>query len=188
MGEYSCFLHPLEKSDSLDATCPQCGKRFGFPLEEMPTAINGKEVVRAIRRGFYGAVFVTRHPRLPRDYAVKVIPRLTYAPPESGGYGKDFNAEVALHSELSAIDIVAQLVDAGEETLTFGSASIDCFWMEMQHVDGPTLNEKIQSSPGDPREIAQVAWDLLDLVDALQQRKRSPVPLGILPAPRHFGV
>ena len=40
----------------------------------------------------------------------------------------------------------------------------------MEYVDGPTLDDKIRTSPDDPREVAQIAWDLLDLVDAFQQR------------------
>jgi serine/threonine protein kinase len=171
MSDYTCFLHPQEKGPSLEATCPVCGHIFGFPLVNPPKKINGKEVVRALNRGFYGAVFLTRHPRLPRQYAVKVIPHATYAPPASGGYGKDFQKEAELHVELSAIDIVAALQDMGDEDLMFGNQLVPCHWMEMEYVDGPTLNHKIGTSPDDPREVAQIAWDLLDLVDAFQQRR-----------------
>lgn len=171
MAEFTCFFHPREKGATLDALCSICGQPFGFPLENAPKEINGKEVIKGLSRGFYGAVFLTRHPRLPRQFAVKVIPCQTYASPAEGGYGKAFDVEAALHVELSGIDIVAALQDTGEAILSFGDKTIPCHWMEMEYVEGPTLDDKISESPDDPREVAQIAWDLLDLVDAFQQRR-----------------
>ncbi len=170
MSEYSCFLHPREKGDNLTDSCPICQERFDFPLRNAPSSLNGRKIVGSLSRGFYGAVFVTEHPRFPRKFAVKVVPKKAYAPQDEGGYGKDFDREVQLHSELSDIDLVASLLDAGDEDVTFGAHVVPCHWLEMEYVDGPTLDDKIQGSPTSPREIAQIAWDLLDLIDALQQR------------------
>lgn len=170
MPEYSCFLHPLEKSKNKKALCPQCRLPFDFPLDMPPAIINGRRVLRGVSRGFYSAVFLTEHPALPRQYAVKVIPVATYASVENGGYGKDFQAEAKLHAELSAIESVATLLDVGQSNLTFGTHTIGCYWMEMEYVDGETLEGKVQGGPESPREVAQIAWDLLDLVESLQQR------------------
>jgi serine/threonine protein kinase len=170
MSDYTCFLHPQQKGASRADFCPECGQRFDFPLSSYPSEIHGRKVVKGISRGFYGAVFLTENSRLGRQYAVKVIPKTTYAPSRDGGYAKDFEAEARLHSELSTIESVARLLDAGEEDLAFGAHTIPCYWIEMEYIDGTTLADKIASSPNSPREVAQIAWDLLDLIGALQQR------------------
>lgn len=170
MDEFSCFLHPQQRGESLEECCQICGEPFGFPLQKKPNSINGKPVIESLSRGFYGAVFVTQHKRTQRLYAVKIIPQATYASLDQGGYDKNFEEEARLHQELSSINIVASIQDWGEEVIHFGDHEIPSFWMEMEYVKGPTLAEKIQESPDDPREVAQIAWDLLDLVDAFQQR------------------
>lgn len=171
MPEFSCFLHPQLKADSLDDVCPECGQLYGFPLLNLPESINGMGVEKGLNRGFYGAVFLTTHPRTGRQSAVKVIPILTYGPKEAGGYAKNFYEEAELHSQLSKVTNVAALRDWGEETLSFGAFDIPCYFMEMEYIDGPTLSELIYIlPPSDPRIITQIALDLLDIIGEFQQR------------------
>lgn len=136
----------------------------------MPRVLNGKEAIKALSRGFYGAVFVTRHPRTGRLYAVKAIPTATYAAREDGGYGKSFEEEVEIHRALSGSPVVARLEDWGTDTVEFGSELISCHWMEMEFVEGALLDDLIAHGPESPREVAQIAWDLLDVIDELQKR------------------
>ncbi|MEW6366816.1 MAG: hypothetical protein AB1714_19485 [Acidobacteriota bacterium] len=169
--EYACFLHPRSKGQSLDEKCSECGLPFSFPLSNAPVEIAGRTIRRGISRGFYGAVYEAEHRTIRnRTSAIKVIPFAIYAPVESGGYGKDFSAELQLHQELSAIDLVARLLDAGEFELSFNNVRIPCHWLEMEYVRGPTLRDLIEAGPENPRIIAQVASDLFDLVEQLQQR------------------
>jgi serine/threonine protein kinase len=173
MPEYSCFLHPLQKGDSLKALCPICKEAFGFPETNFPVRINDRPVQGKGTRGFYGVVYETAHPVRPNlKFATKVIPRATYASLDKGGYGKNFDEEVTLHQELEATGLIPHLTDFGEATLGFGRHDIPCYWMEMEYVPGVTLAEKIDAGPDDPREIAQIAWDLLDFIQALEQRHR----------------
>ena len=67
---------------------------------------------------------------------------------------------------------IAALQDWGEDLLRFGKYDIPCHWMEMDYVDGPTLADVIDKGTETPRRIAQIAWDLLDFIQALQQHKR----------------
>ena len=134
MFEYTCFLHPQNKGTRLDEPCPECGEPYEFPLLESkrPSEINGKRVVEALSRGFYGAVLSTLHPRTNRSYTVKLIPVATYAPRDAGGYDKSFEDEWQLHLDLSSSPVVARLEDRGEDDLQFGPYSIRCYWMEME--------------------------------------------------------
>lgn len=170
MQEYSCFLHPEEKGQSLEETCPQCGEQFDFPLKFPPQEINGKTVIEGYKRGFYGAIFVTQHPRIvTRKFAVKIIPKLTYDVLKRGRI--DFEQEVQLHSELSAIDLVAELEDKGEDDFVFHGHTIPCYLMEMEYVEGNTLADLIQGAqPLSPRLVGQIALDLLDFIGEFQQR------------------
>lgn len=173
MPNYTCFIHPTNQAPSLDDICPNCGKPFGFPLSEemIPRNINNREVVKAISRGFYGAVYLTRDRKTERLYAVKVIPKATYARRADGGYEKDFDAEARLHLDLSTSRVVARAEDWGEAEILFGSHTIPCHWLEMEFVEGRTLNEVIRTGPKSVREVAQVSWDLVDIIEQLHQRE-----------------
>jgi len=173
MSEYSCFLHPTQKGSALDELCPQCGLPYHFPLTDPPRELNGKLVTRALNRGFYGAVYQTVHPKTRRSFAVKVVPVKTYAPASEGGLGKpSFEEEATTHLALSDSPVIAALQDYGDELVRFGAHEIDCHWMEMEYIEGRTLADIIASAPESPREVAQIAIDLLDLIGLLQQRHR----------------
>jgi serine/threonine protein kinase len=171
MFEYACFLHPQEKSTSLEGACPQCGRKFRWPLDVLPREINGKVVEAGLGRGFYGAVYRVRRRRLS---AIKVIPKAMYAPTEEGGHAKDFDQEADHHADLTedseANLHVAAYIDAGEEILDFGGILVDCWWLEMEYLDGRPLSEVIDKGPRSPQEAAQIALDLLDVVDVLEKR------------------
>lgn len=172
MFEFSCFLHPKSTSPDRDARCSDCGEIFDFPLRDHPERIGAYVIDAGISRGFYGAVFRGRHERTGRTRAFKLIPTATYAPVAEGGYGKDFEAEARMHAELSSDRLVAALDDWGTEDLRFGAHVIRCHWMEMEFVEGRTLSEVVAGGPTSPREVAQIAWDLLDIIAMLQQRQR----------------
>lgn len=170
--EYSCFLHPREKSSDRSDRCPQCNEIFDFPVRSPPPTIDGYTVEAGLSRGFYGAVYRARHSRTDMSAAFKVIPVATYAKEEDGGYNKPFDDEARLHLELSGDRLVARLEDWGLETLDIGGHSIPCHWMRMEYIDGRPLSDVIAEGPSSPREVAQIAWDLLDVIDMLQQRQK----------------
>lgn len=170
--EYCCFLHPQSKGPRLDSCCDECGRRFDFPLTQAPATINGRDVVQSLGRGFYGAVYKTTNPRTGLDTAIKVVPRTAYMPKEAGGWGKDFESEAKLHASLSTEPLVARLQDWGDETLTFGETPIECHWMEMEYIAGRPLADLISDGPSSPRQVAQIAFDLLDFAQLLKQRQQ----------------
>jgi len=171
--EYACFLHPQEKSTALDDACAHCGRKFRWPLDVLPGEINGRTVEAALGRGFYGAVYRARR---RRPSAIKVIPKAMYAPRDEGGHGKDFDAEADQHADLTgdaeANLHVAAYLDAGDQVLSFNGVEIDCWWLEMEFLEGRPLSEVIEEGPRSPQEAAQIALDLLDVVDVLEKRGR----------------
>jgi serine/threonine protein kinase len=171
--DYCCFLHPQRKHSEFPDHCPDCGLPYDFPLNMRPEKILDRRITEGIKRGFYGAVLQAAHPTIRnRITAIKVIPKATYAPEVDGGYMKDFNTEVELYEVLSEINLVARLIDAGESDITFGQHTIPCYWLEMEYVKGPLLNDIVEQGPQNPRIIAQIAYDLLDLSAQLSQREK----------------
>lgn len=173
MFEYACFQHPQEKSNSLEDVCAKCGRAFRWPLDVLPETINGKEVEASLGRGFYGAVYRARRRRAS---AIKVVPKAMYLPSQDGGYGKDFNEEADQHADLTddpeANLHIAAFLDAGEEVLSFDGVEIDCWWLEMEYLEGRSLSQTLAEGPSSPQEAAQIALDLLDAVDVLEKRGR----------------
>ncbi len=164
--EYACFLHPEQKGQDLDATCPKCQRPFRFPLLQRPAAVNGKEVIRDLGRGYYSAVYVTEHPVLG-PYAVKVIPVGIYK-----HHAKDFDTEARRHVDLAKrIASIPSVTGAGRDVLSFGDADVECHWLEMELADGVPLKELIAKGPEDPRQVAQIALDLLVLLAELAQMR-----------------
>lgn len=172
--EYACLLHPQSKSADLAANCPECGLSFDWCLKNPPAAVNGNAVERPLGRGFYGSVYQTTHPRTGRRMAVKIVPQKVYAPLEQGGLGREtsFEEEARLHADLSDLDLIAGLIDYGEEELLLGGETIPCWWLEMEFIEGRRLADIIREGPQSPREVAQIAMELLAFVELMRQRDK----------------
>lgn len=177
MSEYSCFLHPRCKGSNLDARCPACDRAFSFPRDAAPSQIGDYAVDGYLGRGFYSAVYKVRHPVTGGAFAMKVTPCQTYTEPDPddftrGGFpGKTFEQEYATHTKLANVAGVVDLLDVGlNRAVNFAGTTIECNWMRMSYVAGRPLSDLIEHGPVSPREAAQIALDLLALVDAMQQR------------------
>lgn len=177
VAEYSCFLHPRCKGNSLDDRCPACDLPYSFPLDAAPAAIGEYAVEGYLGRGFYSAVYKVRHPVTGGEFAMKVTPCQTYTDPDPGdatlgGFaGKTFEQEYATHTKLAKVAGVVDLLDVGVHLVVdFAGTRISCNWMRMSYVPGRPLSEVVERGPRSPREAAQIALDLLTLVDAMQQR------------------
>jgi len=168
--EYCCWLHPEEVQKDLSSECSVCGRPLGFPIEQLPTEVNGKRIEKAMGRGFYGAVYKAEHPKTHRALAIKVVPKKIHAYREQKRGGPTFQAEADVHAELSELALIASLLDWGEETVDFGGTEIDCWWVEMEFVEGRLLADVIEEGPRSPRQAAQIAWDLLEFVDLMRKR------------------
>ncbi len=168
-----CFIDP-EYSDepkTLEDTCEKCGRPFGFPLVDRPEMIRDFKVVRAINRGFYAAVYQVTHGALNAPYVLKVAPHAIYE--RFADHGKDFAAECRLHSELAtASDHIVAIRNMFEADVSFGDITIPCHVAQLDYVEGPELEEVLAQEPAPPsRTIAQIALDLLQLLEELQAKE-----------------
>jgi serine/threonine protein kinase len=127
-------------------------------------------------RGFYSAVYKVAHPVTGGAFAMKVTPCQTYTDPDPddvtlGGFpGKHFADEYQIHTKLANVAGVVDLLDVGiDAPVHFDDIVIDCNWMRMTYVKGRPLSDVVEHGPDTPRQAAQIALDLLALVDQMQQ-------------------
>lgn len=173
MAEYACFWHPDEKGHSLTDVCGKCGRAFETPIKpgHMPSRIAGRVVDGKLGRGFYGAVYLVHDQQFQIPYAIKVIPTAFYLTKDSGGIkqqGKSIEEEIKVHVAMSDLPAAAQFVRAGRQKVTIDGGKLDCYWIEMQYADGPTLEEVLEEGPTNMRVIGQIAIDLLSVLIKLE--------------------
>jgi serine/threonine protein kinase len=177
MSEYNCFLHPRCKGSALDERCQACRRAFSFPRDNLPNDIGGYSVKGYLGRGFYSAVYKVEHPLTKLSMAMKLTPTQTYDAPDAddpsiGGYAhKRFEDEWKVHSLLQDLPAIVSLIDVGEDLpVDFGGTEINCHWMRMAFADGESLDDVISSGSCTPPAAAQIALDLLGLVEEMRKR------------------
>lgn len=168
-----CFLDPEYSSAprALTDVCPVCNRPYGFPLIEAPTEIRGFKVVRALNRGFYSAVFQVAQGALETPYVLKVASKAIYE--KFAAYGKDFEQESRLHRDVAeGSDHLVPIRDMFEADITFGDVTIPCHVAQLDFVEGDALEDVLTSDPAPgSRTIAQIALDLLQLLEELQAKE-----------------
>lgn len=104
---------------------------------EVGQGFAGYTILRVLGAGGMGQVYLATHPRLPRDEALKVLPRDLTANPE---YRGRFVREAELAAGLSHPHIVG-IHDRGEQD--------GQFWISMDHVAGTDVGQLLRSQfPG----------------------------------------
>jgi hypothetical protein len=168
-----CFLDPEYSSDprSLDDVCPTCDRPYGFPLTQAPPEINGFKVVRGLNRGFYSAVFHVTQGALEAPYVLKVASKAIYE--KFADYGKDFEHECRLHRDVAdGSDHLVPIRDMFEVDVTFGDVTVPCHVAQLDYVEGDALEDVLVADPPPPaRTVAQIALDLLQLLEELQAKE-----------------
>ena len=120
----------------------------------------GYTVVRLLGVGGMGEVYLARHPRLPRNDALKVLPRSVTG---DGEYRARFEREADIAATLWHPNIVA-VHDRGE----FDSQ----LWIAMDYVDGTDAAELLRSYPhGLPqRDVLEIVTGVAEALDYAHQR------------------
>lgn len=169
MGDkYCCFLHPKKDYSIRELTdsCPDCGLPYGFPLQDFPQVIGEFKIEEPAGRGFYGVTYRALAGRFGEPKALKAIPKAIYAL-----FGKDFNKECEAHHELAKnTEHLAQIENAFDADLAFGAVNLPCHVAVLRWIDGSTLYELLEKKePLEATEVAQIALDMLSLLEELQR-------------------
>lgn len=153
----------------------------GTQLEEAPSARSfaGYRLIRGLGSGGTGEVFVARHPRLPRDVALKILkPEFSH----NDEFRARFLREADLVTQLSHPAIV-DVSDRGEED--------GRLWIAMQYIPGADAGQLLRQGPIDVRHTAEIivaVADALDYAHSLGIVHRDVKPANILvPQSRGLG-
>ena len=168
-----CFIHPEFSNNprAFDDTCIECGRTYGFPLTQPPASIGNFKVVRPISRGFYAAVYHVTYGMLNTSYVLKVSPKKIYEKFED--YGKDFAHECSVHSTVAKdSDHLVGIHDFFDVDVTFGDLTMPCHVAQLDFVEGDPLEDVLNANPPpSSRRVAQIALDLLQLLEELQAKE-----------------
>lgn len=168
-----CFIDPEYSDEPKDLTdvCPRCNKPYGFPLFDAPAEIGPFKVVKSLNRGFYSAVFHVTHGSLDAPYVLKVASKAIYE--AFADYGKDFEKECRLHREIAAgSDHLVPIRDMFDADIRFGDVTVPCHVAQLDYVPGEPLEQVLAAEPPPAaRTVAQLALDLLQLLEELQARE-----------------
>lgn len=168
-----CFVCPAYSDEprSFDDECPDCGRPYGFPLTNAPASIGEFKVERAINRGFYAAVYKVTFGALDAPYVLKVAPKRIYE--KFKDYGKDFEHESRVHRNVAeGSEHLVGIHNIFDLDITFGDITLPCLVAQLDYVEGTLLHELLEAEgPPSARTAAQIALDLLQLLDELQAKE-----------------
>src|SRR6185437_2325317 len=166
--KYCCFLHPKKDYGlkELDDACSDCGRPYGFPLRKHPRLIGEYRIEKPAGRGFYGVTYRALAGRFGEPKAVKVIPKAIYQ-----FFGKDFNKECEAHHALAQnTEHLAGIENAFDADVKFGEIILPCHIAVLRWIEGNTLYDVlVEERKLEATEVAQIALDLLSLLDELQR-------------------
>jgi serine/threonine protein kinase len=166
----TCFVCPAadfeERAES--DRCATCGREYGFPLTELPAAIEQYRVIKALGRGFYAATYLAEYGRLNQRVVLKVASKKVYE-----FFAKDFEAECKLHQEVAlGTKHVVGITDYLESEVDFGGTRLLCHVAVLNYVEGTSLAKFISDEDAHTvAAVAQVAVDLLQLLNELRDRR-----------------
>ncbi len=142
---------------------PVLGSAFvGGPFSElMPgTELGGFKILRMLGQGGMAKVYLVQHPRLPRQYALKVLnPYLSDDP----RFRARFEREAHLAAQLDHPNVVA-VHDRGIDR--------GLMWLAMQYVDGTDAAAMIQANPNglSPAHVSAIITQAATGLDAAHRQ------------------
>lgn len=123
-----------------------------------PQEFAGYQIIRTLGSGGTGEVFLARHPRLPREVALKVL-RPEFS--RNDEFRSRFLREADLVSQLSHPSII-DVTDRGEEDRRL--------WLAMRYIPGADAGQLLQDGPLDVDKTAQIISTIADALDFAHSR------------------
>lgn len=129
----------------------------------LPTGavVGGYRIIRVLGSGGMGAVYLARHPSLPRRDALKILNEQLSGDPE---FRARFQREGSLAASLDHPNIVA-VYNRGEED--------DRLWIAMQYVPGTDAAEEARRNPAamNPRRVVRIISEVGKGLDYAHRRR-----------------
>lgn len=170
-GKYCCFFCPEGNFETrkLESNCPTCGRPFNFPLINFPSNIGEYKVGKSLGRGFYGAAFTAEKQGLiTSPHVLKLVPKSLYS-----FFKKDFEQECKSHNDAAkGANFIIGITGAFDQSVSFGSESLDCHVAVLDYVDGCLLQDYFTGKRElDAASAAQIASDLFSIKNELITRQ-----------------
>ncbi|MFE3257169.1 protein kinase [Nocardia sp. NPDC059091] len=128
----------------------------------------GYVIERELGRGGMGAVYLARHPRLPRWIALKVL-------------NSEYHGDTATHTRFEReADLAARLNHPGVVTVYDRGVEHGRLWIAMQYVDGTEAEAVTDMPPERAVEIVTATADALDYAHRVGVLHRDVKPANIL--------
>ncbi|MGW4126207.1 protein kinase domain-containing protein [Nocardia sp. NPDC004711] len=128
----------------------------------------GYVIERELGRGGMGAVYLARHPRLPRWIALKVL-------------NSEYHGDTVTHTRFEReADLAARLNHPGVVTVYDRGVEHGRLWIAMQYVDGTEAEAVTDMSPERAVEIVTATADALDYAHRVGVLHRDVKPANIL--------
>lgn len=170
MGKYCCLVCPTEdfSDKSLDDSCPNCGRKYRFPLSDSPQEIRDYRIVKPLGRGFYGVTYVAERGLLNAKSVLKVSPKEIY----NSFPNKDFGKECRKHLKVAAgTQHIVDIRDMFDADITFGDIELPCHVAELEYINGRPLADYLEPTVEvTVTTTAQIAIDLFKIHEELRQK------------------
>lgn len=137
--DFACFFCSDGKSRDRKADCPNCGKPIDVGPLLQGAQLGSYKLSEYIDRGYYGATFKAAN-RIGAVSAIKVVPRKLYEK-----HGKSFTEEIEKYAVLGTHPNIADLRDAGEDSVTLFGVSVPVYFVVMEWIDGISLTNFLSS-------------------------------------------
>ncbi|CAN5459481.1 hypothetical protein BH23VER1_BH23VER1_24480 [soil metagenome] len=161
---FGCFVCGKGNGEKISDTCCECGSSFDIGAELPGKTLDRYHLVEPLGRGHYGIVFKAKN-RIEKPFALKICSATLY-----DKKGKSFYQEIRRYNDVGEHANIAQLIDAGEGTLSILGQEQRVYYLSTQYfADAETLEEFIGRDEFATEDIIGVATQLCSAAARLEE-------------------
>jgi len=184
--DYPCFACGGDKSDDVAAKCSKCGELFDVLPALLQAKFGSYRPISQLGRGYYGMVLLAEN-AIGKQFALKVCPAALYDQQR-----KSFTAEIRNYIAVGHHPNIAELVDAGEGSVTIGGKNIPVNYLVTMYVQGAiTLEDFVAEGRFTLDDVIGISRQLCSAISRVQDKGLAHNDLhgrNVLLAPRSSDV